>query len=164
MDLVTPAIGLIFWTVLIFLILLFLLFKFAWKPILGAVKAREKSISEALNAAEKARKDMEKLQASNEEVLNEARAERDQILKEAREMRSKMIEDAKGMAKEEAHKLVDAARSAIENEKRAAINEMKNTMANLSVEIAEKLLLNELSDKDKQQALIDNILKEKNFS
>lgn len=158
MDLVTPAIGLIFWTVLIFTILLILLRALAWKPILNAVKERNDSISEALNSAEKAKEEMSQLQADNEQILKEARVERDAIVKEARDLKDKMMADAKDQAKVEADKIIDSAKQAIENEKRAAINEMKNQMASLSVEIAEKLLQKELADKKGQDDLINGLL------
>lgn len=158
MDLVTPAIGLIFWTVLIFTILLVLLRAFAWKPILNAVKERNDSISEALNSAKKAKEEMASLQADNEKILKEARVERDNIVKEARDLKDQMVADAKKQASVEAEKMIENAKSAIENEKRAAINEMKNQMAALSVEIAEKLIQKELSDKSGQDELINNLL------
>lgn len=164
MDLVTPAIGLVFWTVVIFLILLFLLFKFAWKPILNAVNERNASIEEALAAADKAKEEMIKLQADNEAVLREAHAERDQILKEARDLKDQTIEEAKTAAKNEADGIIKAAKEAIENEKRAAINQMKNEMATLSVQIAEKILQRELGDKEGQQALIEDLLNKTNIN
>jgi F-type H+-transporting ATPase subunit b len=164
MDLVTPAIGLVFWSVLIFLILLFLLYKFAWKPILGAVNDRNQSIEEALAAADRAKEEMVKLQANNEVVLKEARAERDQILKEARDLKDKMVEEARVAAKQEADLIIKSAKEAIANEKRAAINEMKDEMANLSVLIAEKILEKELGDKEGQKALIESLLKQTNIN
>ncbi len=123
MDLVTPEIGLIFWTTVTFVILLFLLAKFAWKPILSAVKNREESIREALLSADKAREEMAQLKSDNEQVLREARAERDSILRDAREIREKMIADAKEIAGTEANKMVEQARELIENQKMAAITD-----------------------------------------
>lgn len=164
MDLVTPAIGLVFWTVLIFLILLVLLRKFAWKPILNAVKDRTDSIKEALNSAEKAKEEMAKLQADNEVILKEARTERDKIIKEARDLKDQTIADAKNQAKAEADTIIASAKSAIESEKRAAINEIKNQVANLSVEIAEQILMKELSNKDNQKALIEDLLNKTNIN
>ena len=164
MDLVTPAIGLVFWTVLIFIILLVLLRKFAWKPILNAVKERTESIKDALSSAEKAKEDMAKLQADNEVILKEARMERDTILKEARDLKDQTLTEAKNQAKEEADTIIASAKAAIESEKRAAINEIKNQVANLSVEIAEKILLKELSDKDNQKALIEDLLNKTNIN
>ncbi len=164
MDLVTPAIGLIFWTVLIFIILLILLGKFAWKPILNAVRSRNNSIEEALKSADRAKAEMEQLSAKNEEILREARIERDKILKEARQMQEKTIEDAKTQAKEEASAIIASAKAAIENEKRSAINDIKNQVAQLSVEIAEKVLAKELSNKESQQALIEDLLNKTNIN
>ncbi|HAM99694.1 MAG TPA: ATP synthase F0 subunit B [Marinilabiliales bacterium] len=164
MDLVTPAIGLVFWTVLIFLILLLLLRAFAWKPILNAVDERNESIKEALAAADKAKEEMIKLQADNDMVLKEARIERDKIIKEARELKEKTISEAKVQAKTEADALVTSAKAAIENEKRNAINAIKNEMANLSVQIAEKILEQELSDKEKQKRLIEDMLNKTNIN
>lgn len=158
MDLVTPAIGLIFWTVLIFTILLVLLRAFAWKPILNAVKERNDSIAEALNSAEKAKLEMASLQADNEKILKEARIERDNIVKEARDLKDQMVADAKKQSGIEADKIIESAKAAIDNEKRAAINEMKNQMATISVEIAEKLIQKELSNKSGQEELINSLL------
>ena len=121
MDLVTPDIGLIFWTTISFAILYFILSKFAWKPILGAVNEREKSIKDALSAAEKAKEEMVNLKADNEKILNEAKLQRESLLKEAREIKSKIIADAEIQATEKANKLIDAAKTAIENEKSAAM-------------------------------------------
>lgn len=160
MDLVTPAVGLIFWTVLIFLILVFLLYKFAWGPILGMVNKRTKSIEDALNAAEIARKEMADLKAENDQVLKEARIERDKILNEARELKEKIIAESQEKAKAESQKIIDQALALIETEKRAAVNELKNQVATLSVEIAEKVLGKELADKQSQSALIDDLLKQ----
>jgi F-type H+-transporting ATPase subunit b len=164
MDLVTPAIGLVFWSVLIFLILLFLLKAFAWKPILNAVNQRNESIQEALAAADRAKEEMIKLTAENENVLKEARIERDKILKEARDMKDKTIAEAKVQAKVEADMLISSAKSAIQNEKRAAINQIKNEVANLSVLIAEKILDKELGNKADQKALIEDMLNKTNIN
>lgn len=164
MDLVTPAFGLVFWTVLIFFILLILLRKFAWKPILGAVQQRNDSIEEALNSAVKAKEEMAQLKASNEEILKEAKGEREKIVKEARELKDAILAEAKTKASEEGDKIIAAAKSSIENEKRAAINEIKNQMASLSVGIAEKLIQKELSDKDSQKALINDLLDKTNIN
>ncbi len=160
MDLVTPQIGLLFWTVLIFLVLVFLLAKFAWKPILKMVEERTKNIEDALNSAENAKKEMAGLKAENEQIMKEARAERDKIVREAREMKDKIIEESKETAKAEADKILAQARKLIDDEKRAAMNELKNQVASLSIEIAEKILTKELSDKKKQAELIDDILQQ----
>lgn len=158
MDLVTPDIGLIFWTTVSFAILYFILAKFAWKPILGAVNEREKLIKDALSAAEKAKEEMVNLKADNEKILNEAKLQRESLLKEAREIKSKIIADAESEATEKANKLVEAAKTAIENEKSAAMKELQNTVVDLSFNIAEKLLSKELDNKEKQLKNIQDIL------
>ena len=158
MDLITPDVGLLFWTLVSFTILYLILRKFAWGPILGAVKEREESIKAALDAADNAKKEMENLKADNEKILNEAKIERETMLKEAREMKSKLISDAEDEAKIKAKKMVEAAKTAIQNEKNSAMNELKNTVVDLSVGIAEKLISEELADKDKQLKMIEEIL------
>lgn len=163
-PLVTPELGLIVWTTIVFCILFFLLAKFAWKPILKAVKDREASIEDALNSAEEATKKMEELQSSNEALLNEARAERDTMLKEARETKDKMIAEAKESANADAEKIMASARESIHHEKMAAITELKDQVAVLSIEIAEKILKDELSSGDKQKAIIDNVVKDINLN
>lgn len=160
MDLVQPGFGLVFWTAITFLILLFILRKFAWKPILGAVSDREEGIKEALASAEKARKEMENLHADNERILQEARAEREAMLKDAREMKNKMISDAKDEAQVQASKMIEQAQQAIESEKKAAMAELKSHVAGLSLDIAEKVVRDELSNKDKQLKLVENMLGE----
>jgi len=160
MELVTPGFGLVFWTTVSFLILLFLLRKFAWIPILSAVKNREESIEEAIQQAQKAREEMANLKADNERILNEARAERDQMLKEAREIRENMINESKNTAKVEAEKILTSARESIENEKKAAIIDLRNTVGTLAIEVAEKVLRDELSNKDKSKKLVDGFLSE----
>jgi len=160
MDIISPAFGLIFWMTLTFLIVFFTLRKFAWGPILGALKDREKSIQDALDSAEKAKQDMLQLQSNNEKILMEARAERDTMLKEAREIKESMINEAKGKAQKEAEKLLKDAREAIQGEKAAALTELKNQVATLSIEIAERILKSELSSDDKQKALVNTMLKE----
>ena len=160
MDLVTPGIGLIFWSALFFLILLFILGKFAWPAILLAVHARNESIRKALDAAEKAKEEMAQLQADNEKILTEAKAERDALLRDAKQIKEKLIADAKEKAAEEAKKLVKNAREAIQTEKAAAINEMKDQMATLSVDIAEKILRIKLQDSKAQKKLVDKLIKE----
>ena len=158
MDLVTPDIGLIFWTTVSFAILYFILAKFAWKPILGAVNEREKSIKDALSAAEKAKEEMVNLKADNEKILNEAKLQRESLLKEAREIKLKIIADAESEATEKANKLVETAKIAIENEKSAAMKELQNTVVDLSLNIAEKILSKELGNKEKQLKNIQDIL------
>ncbi|MBC9796922.1 F0F1 ATP synthase subunit B [Sinomicrobium weinanense] len=157
---ITHPESLLFWTVLVFIILLFLLRKFAWKPILSAVKTRENSINDALAAAEEARKEMQNLKADNERIIKEARAERDTLLKEAREMKEKIIADAKEEAQQQGSKIIAQAKAAIEGEKKAALAELKSQVAGLSVEIAEKVVKQEFSDKDKQLELVENMIGE----
>jgi F-type H+-transporting ATPase subunit b len=164
MELVKPSIGLIFWMVVSFSIILFILAKFAWKPILGMIKDREESIENALASAEKAKEEMKALQSSNERILAEARNERDAMLKEAREIREKMIADAKGIASKEGERLLASARENIQNEKNAAISELKNQVATLSIEIAEKILKSELSSDEKQKTLVNTLLKDVNLN
>ncbi|MBR9847361.1 MAG: F0F1 ATP synthase subunit B [Algicola sp.] len=154
------SIGLFFWQTLLFVLLLLLLKKYAWKPMLNAVNDREEGIKNALDSAEKAKREMENLQADNQKLLKEARAEREAMLKEARDIKNKMIEDAKDQAKEEAGKLVAQAQASIETEKKAAIAELKSQVANLSIEIAEKVVREELSNKDKQIKLVESMLGE----
>jgi len=158
MELVTPEIGLIVWTTLSFLILLFVLGKFAWKPILKSVNDRESSIKDALAEAENARKEMQNLQADNERILKEARAEREAMLKDARDMKNKIVSDAKEAAQVEADKMVKQAQATIESEKKAAVADIKSQVADLSVEIAEKVIKEQLSNKDKQLKLVDDML------
>ena len=158
MDLITPDVGLLFWTLVSFIILYLILRKFAWGPILTAVKEREESIKAALDAADNAKKEMENLKADNEKILNEAKTERETMLKEAREMKSKLISDAENEAKAKAKTMVEAAKTAIQNEKNSAMNELKNTVVDLSVGIAEKLISEELADKDRQLKMIEEIL------
>ena len=164
MELVKPSIGFIFWMVVSFSIILFLLKKFAWKPILGMIKERELSIENALAAAENAKEEMKALQSSNEKILAEARNERDLMLKDAREIREKMIADAKGIATKEGERLLTSARENIQNEKMAAITELKNQVATLSIEIAEKILKSELSSDEKQKSLVNTLLKDVNLN
>ncbi|HEY4651039.1 MAG TPA: F0F1 ATP synthase subunit B [Pontibacter sp.] len=160
MDLVTPNFGLIFWQLVTFLIVLFLLTKFAWKPIMSALRERETSIEHALSAAEKAKLEMQGLKAENERLLAEARMERDKILKEATEAGNNLVESAKNKANEEGARMIAQAREAIENEKRAALAEVKNLAAALSVDIAERILRKELSDPQAQQALAQDYIRE----
>ena len=154
------SVGLFFWQTLLFVTLLFLLKKYAWKPILDAVNEREEGIKKALESAEQAKEEMANMNADNEKLLKEARAERDAMLKEAREIKSKLIGDAKDEAKVEADKLMTQAQAAIESEKKTAMAELKNHVAGLSVEIAEKVIREELSNKDKQLKLVESMLDE----
>ena len=157
MELLLPGLGLLFWTGIVFCLLMFLLAKFAWKPILNAVNAREQKISEALDLAVKTQAEMKALKAENDQILKEARAERDNILKEAKEAANTMIEDAKSKSKVEAQKIVEAARLNINSEKAAAIAEIKTHVATLAVEIAEKVVRGELASDEKQKALAEKL-------
>jgi F-type H+-transporting ATPase subunit b len=159
-SLAAPAIGTVFWTTLIFGLFFFLLSKFAWKPILGAVKARDEIIKSSLESAEKAREDMKRLQADNESILKKAREERENILKDARDIRDKMINEAKGKASDEAEKLIEKARQSIEREKDKALSEIHEQVAYLSVEIASKLMGEKLKESEQQNKLISNYLKD----
>lgn len=159
MDLVTPSIGLVFWSTISFLILFFLLTKFAWKPITAALQEREDSIDEALKAAENARKQMEKLTADNEKLLNQARAERDAMLKDANDMKESIIAQAKKSAVEEGNKMIANAKASIEQEKVAAMNELKTQVALLSVDMAEKILRKKMEDRSQQEAFVNENLK-----
>ena len=157
MQLTSPE-SLIFWTTIIFVIFFFLLAKFAWKPILGAVKSREESINNALASAEAARREMQNLTADNERILQEARMERDALLKEAREMKDKMIADSKHEAQLQGERMIEQAKAAIDAEKNAAMAELKSQVSSLSLEIAEKLLKEELSNKEAQTKLVEKLL------
>ena len=150
--------GLFFWQAIILVILIVLLAKFAWKPILAALAAREEGISNALLAAENAKKDMQNLKADNEKLLAEARAERDAMIKEAREIKEKMIADAKSEAQAQGEKMIESAKASIESEKNAAMAELKNQVSSLSLEIAETLLKGELSNKEAQTTLVEKML------
>lgn len=163
-SLTTPGIGLIFWTTIVFLLLVFILSKYAWKPILNAVKTREQGIEDALAAAEKAKTEMQELKAGNEKILAEAKAERDALLKEARDTKDSIVAEAKAKATKEAERIMTAAREQITNEKNAAVTELKNQVAALSIEIAEKILRSELSSDDKQKALVNNLMKDVNLN
>ena len=160
MELVTPELGLVFWTTLSFLILLFLLGKFAWKPILGAINEREISIENALMKAEAAKEEMARLTSENESLLKEARAERDIILQEARKLKDKIVGEAKEAAQEEGAKMIEKARLEINMQKALAIADVKNQVASLSLEIAEKVLRKQFEDASKQDALVTELLKE----
>ena len=150
--------GLFFWQILIFVGLILLLKKFAWKPILDAVNEREQGIKNALESAENARKEMQDLQADNQRILNEARAERDAMLKEAREMKEKIVADAKTEAQVQGSKMIEQAKVAIESEKNSAMAELKLQVSTLSLSIAEKLLKDELSNTEAQTKLVEKML------
>ncbi|MFY9151738.1 MAG: F0F1 ATP synthase subunit B [Prolixibacteraceae bacterium] len=160
MGFVTPDYGTIFWMLIIFGIVLFILKKFAWGPILKALKDRENSISDALNSAEKARKEVAGLKASNDQIIAEARKEKDQILKEARDIKDKIVAEAKNQANIEAQKSIENAKQQIESEKAAAINDIKKQVAELSVMIAETVIRKELEKPKDQEKLVEDLLKD----
>ena len=160
MQLINPGLGLIFWMTLAFLIVFFVLKKFAWKPILASLKEREDSIEDALQSAEEAKKEMASLKAANEELLREAREERDAMLADARKIKEQIIAEAREKANKEATIIVENGREQINSEKEAALVELKNLIATYSIEIAEKVLKEELSDKKKQQTYVTKLVKE----
>ena len=160
MEIVTPKLGLIFWQLVIFLLVLFLLAKFAWKPILVALRNREDSIDNALRMAEQAKLEMQSLKAGNEKLLADARHERDQMLKEGQNIANQIVEKAKTDATDEANRIAQQAREAIQQEKNQALAEVRNTAAQLSVDIAERLLRRELADPAAQQQLVTEYLKD----
>ncbi|MDQ7916572.1 F0F1 ATP synthase subunit B [Mesonia sp. MT50] len=158
MDLIKPEIGLFFWQTIVFLVLLFLMAKFAWKPILNSIRQREDSINDALASAESARLEMTNLKANNEKLLKEAREERDGMIKEARQIKEKMIADASDDAQVKANQMISAAQDAIKMEKQAALNEIKTQVATLSIEIAEKVVSKELTSKEDHMKLVASML------
>jgi F-type H+-transporting ATPase subunit b len=160
MDIVTPELGLIFWQLIIFLLVLFLLAKFAWKPILTALRDREDSIDNALRMAEQAKMEMQSLKAGNEKLLADARRERDEMLKEGQNIANQIVEKAKTAATEEGNRITQQARESIQQEKNQALAEVRNTAAQLSVDIAERLLRRELADPAAQQQLVTEYLKD----
>jgi F-type H+-transporting ATPase subunit b len=160
MDLVTPELGLVFWTTVSFLILLFILKKFAWGPIMGSITEREQSIEDALQRAESAKEEMSRLVGENEELLKHARAERDLILKEAKQVKDQIIGEAKDAATKEGNKMIEKARIEIDNQKAIAMTEVKDLVATLSIEIAEKVLRKQFEKTDKQDELVADLLKQ----
>lgn len=160
MELLLPHIGLMAWTLLAFLIVFYLLKKFAWKPILGGLDEREKNISDSIAQAEKVKLEMAQLKNENEQLLQQAREERAQMLKEAKETREKMIAEAKEDAKLQAAKIITDANASIHQQKMAAIQDLKNQVGNLVVEVSEKVLGRELADKNQQEAFISKLSNE----
>jgi len=160
MELVTPEIGLVFWTTISFLILFFLLAKFAWKPIMGAIGERERSIEDALFKAEAAKEEMARLTNENEQLLKQTRAERDLILKEAKQVKDQIIGEARNAAQAEGNKMIEKAKVEINSQKAIAMADVKNQIATLSVDIAEKILRRQFDDKQKQNELVSDLLKE----
>ena len=164
MDLVTPDIGLVVWTTLCFAILLFILGKFAWKPILAAVAERENSIESALSRAEAVKEEMARLTNENEVLIKQARAERDAILAEATKVKNQIISEAKESAQKEGARQMELARIEINNQKLIAMADVKNQVASLSIEIAEKILRKQFEDQKKQDQLVNELLKEVKLS
>lgn len=159
-PLVSPDPGLLIWSTVAFLLLFFLLSKYAWKPIVKALDERERSIEDALAKAEMAKEEMAKLTSENEHLLKQARIERDAILREAKELKDQIVSDAKTSAQVEGAKMIESARQEIDNQKTAAMAEVKNQVATLSLEIAEKILRTQFQDQNKQNALVSDLLKE----
>lgn len=160
MDLVTPQLGLLVWPALSFLLLLLVLRKFAWKPILDSVNERDAQIRQALDAAKEAREAMVRLQADNEQLMAQARAERDQMLSEAKKTRDHLLSESRSKAEEEAKRLLEMARQDIENERKATMTEVRNLVATLSVDVAEKLLRKELQKDEAQEAYLQEQLRD----
>ncbi len=160
MSLINPGFGLVIWMTIALIVVLYVLSKYAWKPIMNALKEREDSIEESLRAADKAMEDMKDLKLDNEKLLREAKDDRDAILREARKIKEKILNEAKDKANIEAGIIVESAKERIQNEKRAAIIEIKNSIATISIEIAEKILKEEFKDKKKQAVYIEKMLKE----
>ncbi len=159
-PLVSPDPGLFIWSTVAFLLLFFLLSKFAWKPIVKALDERERSIEDALSKAEMAKEEMAKLTSENEQLLKQARIERDEILKQAKELKDQIVNDAKTSAQTEGAKMIEKARIEINNQKIAALAEVKDQVATLSLQIAEKVLRKQFEDQTKQQTLVNDLLKE----
>jgi F-type H+-transporting ATPase subunit b len=160
MELLTPAIGLLFWMLVVFVILVVILRVAAWKPIMNGLKEREHQIQSALDLAEKTRADMAKLQSDNEKLLAQARAERDSILKSAKESADRLIAEAKDRAGIEGKRIIEDAREAINNERVAIVAQMKKEIVTISLDIAEKVLRKELGDKTSQENLVADLAKE----
>ena len=160
MDLLTPGVGLIFWQVVVFLLLVLILGKMAWRPILRSIKEREQTIQEALDTAEKARHEMAQLKSDNEKLLHEARDERERILREAREISNRIREEAEHEAKKQAEKIIEDARAAINIEKQAAMKEVRVQVAMFSLEVAEKLMRKNLSGDKAQKELVEAYVKD----
>jgi F-type H+-transporting ATPase subunit b len=160
MELLTPSLGLIFWTLLAFLIVFFLLRKFAWGPILSSLGEREKGIAESLETAQRVKAEMAQMKSENEELMARAREERSQMLKEARETRDKIVNEAKEQAKIEANKVIAEAQQAINAQKMAALTDVKNQVGKLVIEVTEKVLRKELSTPQAQEAHINGLVNE----
>lgn len=164
MELVTPGIGLIFWMTLSFLIVIFVLGKFAWNPVLKMIKEREHSIETALDAADKARTELIELQKINEDLISKAKEEAAQMVKDAHKIRDSIVDGSVAKAQEEANRKIEQARIEIQNEKNKAMTELKNEIALFSIEIAEKLLKKELAKDENQKEFINTLMKDMNLN
>ena len=164
MEIVSPGIGLILWMTVSFAALVFILRRYAWKPILKSLHDREETIDEALNQANMAREEMKNLKSDNEKLLKEAQEERSVMLRDARKVKDSIIEDAKVKANEEANNIVENAKERIENEKMAAMTDLKNQIASLSIEVAEKILERELATESKQEDYIKKLIENTKFN
>ncbi|MEM6764518.1 MAG: F0F1 ATP synthase subunit B [Bacteroidota bacterium] len=160
MEIILPQLGLFLWTLIIFLTFFVILRRFAWKPIIDAIKSREDSIESSLSEAKRAREEMEQLTTQNENLLKEARAERDKIIREANDMREKLIEKAKGEAEAYKQGELDKVKQLIDAEKSAALNEIRNTSGTMAIEIAEKILRKQFENKKEQQAFAEKLISE----
>ncbi|MCB2197448.1 MAG: F0F1 ATP synthase subunit B [Bacteroidetes bacterium] len=160
MELIKPDLGLLIWMLFSFSIVVFVLAKFAWRPILAALKHRERSIQRSLEAAQRAKDELAKIEFGNEKITQLAKLEKENLLKEAKEIKNNIIEEAKEAAKIEAKKIIEEARNSVEHEKNLVINDIKNQIASLSVDIAEKILKQNLGDESTQKQLIDELVKD----
>ena len=160
MEIIKPDLGLLIWMLISFGVILYVLIKFAWRPILAALKYRERSIQKSLEAAQQAKEEMAKIEFGNEKITQLAKIERENLLKEAKELKNNIIEEAKETAKKEAKKIIEEARLSVEYEKNMVINEIKNQIAALSVDIAEKILKQNLGNESTQKKLIDDLVKD----
>ena len=164
MELLTPGFGLIIWTLIAFIVVLYILGKFAWRPILNSLNQREKTIADSLETAQRVKAEMAQLKSENEELMAKAREERAVMLKEARETKDKIINEAKEQAKVEANKIITQAQLQINAQKMAALTDVKNQVGKLVVEVTEKVLRKELASKDAQETHIQDLVKEVNLS
>lgn len=164
MNLLSPEPGLLLWTAFTFILLLLLLTKFAWRPILGAIRSRDERISMALQAAQKATEELKNIEQTKSNIILEAKSERDKLLNEARVLKDSILAEAKQVAQNETERMISMARQQINKEKAEAIYDLKKQVAQLSVNIAEKVLTEELADNEKQQNLIDKYLNESHFN
>jgi F-type H+-transporting ATPase subunit b len=164
MNLITPEFGLLFWQTITFLVLLLLLGRFAWKPIMSSLREREETIEGALRSAELARQEMTKLRADNERLLDEARAERDAMMRKAQQTADAIVEEAKNKAAAESNRIVESARAAIQSERQAAIDDIRRQVATLSVDIAEKVIRRQINGDTQQRQLVDQFVKDIHLS